>query len=248
MLVKVSTLVVTNRPQFVAWWAWNIRKQTFPPTEIVVVSNHPDPDLMERTIAAEKLPTRFFSMPVPSSIGELRQKALDEATGNIITWFDDDDWQHSENIERMAWPIAQSPDRCNMVIYPLSHKLAVASALVYPVAAANEPWLPSTATIQRIAKKCKFPPVSRAEDVLWLKEAMALAGGSLRLDMLGLDSNMNVMLVIHDLNVYSKEWRQTYDGAPKPHPLYRFPYRNVTQAEWDETLAMLKKTFGVEPR
>jgi glycosyltransferase involved in cell wall biosynthesis len=245
--VKVSTLVVTNRPQFIEWWAWNIRKQSLPPTEVVVVSNHPDPDLMARLIEAEKLPTRFFSLPPNVSIGELRQKALDEATGSIITWFDDDDWQHSENIERMAWPIVQSAEKTCMVVYPLSHKLSVRSALVYPTAASNEPWLPSTATSRRIAQQCKFPAVSRAEDVLWLKEAMILAGGGLRIDLTGLDSNMNVMLVIHDSNVYSREWRQNYEGAPKPHPLYRFPYRNITQTEWDETLAKLKQTFGVEP-
>lgn len=243
--MKVSLLVVTNRPEFVPWWAWNIRKQTYPVDEVVVASNYHNPAEMLRLIDAEKLPSTFAALPPKASIGALRQSALDLATGDIIMWFDDDDWQWSENVERMITPILQR--RAQMVVYPFSHKLAIASAMVYPVEETNEPWLPSTATCAPIAKQCSFLPISRAEDVYWLETARDLAGSQIRWDFTGRFPNMNVMLIMHGRNVYSEEWRQKYEGAPRSHPLRSFSYPNVSQSEWDEALAMLKKTFSVSP-
>jgi hypothetical protein len=248
--VKVSTLVVTNRPQFLEWWTWNIRKQTYRPDEVVVVTNTREP--YPNTDEIDELLGRYGELKhvllAPTvTIGEMRQQALDIATGDIITWFDDDDWQWSENIERLVMPILRHPDRCWMHIYPFSHKLATATALVYPVEGAEEPWLPSTATRARIAKLCHFRRASQAEDVYWIEAARELVGTHLRWDFTGKPPAMNVLLVMHGKNVYSEEWRQHYKGAPRPSPLSRYPQPNVSREEWAETLAMLKKTFGVEP-
>lgn len=247
--MRISTLVVTNRPQFVPWWCWNIRKQTFQPDEVAVASNYHDCAELRRLIDAEKMsmPVRLSCLPTTASIGELRQAALDLATGDIVTWFDDDDWQWSENIERMTRPIMQYPKQYRMVVYPFSHKLSIKTATVYPIDGANEPWLPSTAVTADIAKQCTFEPLSQAEDVYWLEQVHKLVGINICWDFFGKAPNMNVMLIMHGDNVYSQEWRQKYDGAPRSRPLAAYPHKNVSTEEWRETLCILKRVFGVEP-
>lgn len=92
--MKIDCLCITtsSRKRFKNWVLWNYLKQTHYNKELVVVSDDDDwPDWVTvvKVSRKENIPTK-------------RNIALGAASGDAITWFDDDDWQHSEKLHIIA--------------------------------------------------------------------------------------------------------------------------------------------------
>lgn len=94
----VSCLCVTERrPTFMPWLMWCFERQTWPNRELIIVDSSPEPfQIVERD------DIRVVASPIGTSVGRKRNLALQEARGEVITWFDDDDWQHPN---KLTWLI-----------------------------------------------------------------------------------------------------------------------------------------------
>ena len=99
----VSCLCVTERrAPFMPWLIWCFDRQSWPNRELVIVDGSSTP---------LNLPQRPDIRVVPSehgtSVGEKRNQALAAADGEILTWFDDDDWQHPL---KLTWLVSAMAD------------------------------------------------------------------------------------------------------------------------------------------
>jgi glycosyltransferase involved in cell wall biosynthesis len=97
-----SCLCVTEgRPAFLSWLLWNYRKQTYPRRELVIV------DSSDAALPATAEPDlTVVQCPPRTSIPRKRNLAVEAARGDLITWFDDDDWQHPRKLSLLAAALA----------------------------------------------------------------------------------------------------------------------------------------------
>lgn len=97
----LSLLVCTDdRPEFIPWLGWNIRKQEgidFARVEILVATRDP----AATALLAHEVPVADV-VHVRSEPGDRvpvkRQRLLDAAQGDVIAWFDDDDWHSPDRL------------------------------------------------------------------------------------------------------------------------------------------------------
>jgi glycosyltransferase involved in cell wall biosynthesis len=96
----VSCLCVTeNRDPFIPWLLWSFERQTLRSKELIVI------DSSERPLETARTDVRVVSVPPGTGIAAKRNRALSEARGAYVAWFDDDDWQHPERLERLCDPL-----------------------------------------------------------------------------------------------------------------------------------------------
>lgn len=99
----VSVLLVTeDRPEFRPWVKWNFRRQTYPNRELIVIdSSFPPVWNTSVTLSneSERIAQRVYRAPHGTSVPQKYNQALDEAKGDIIMFWGDDDWQHPQRIE-----------------------------------------------------------------------------------------------------------------------------------------------------
>ena len=94
----VSCLCVTeNRPAFMPWLLWGYDRQSWARRELVVVDSSAVP--LE---AAGRDDVRVIAAPPGTGVAAKRNLAVQEARGEILTWFDDDDWQHPDKVAWLA--------------------------------------------------------------------------------------------------------------------------------------------------
>ena len=94
----ISCLCVTeNRPEFMPWLLWCYDRQTYPHRELVIIDSSPAP-----FDPGERADVRVIQMNPGATIGKKRNRAMQEARGEIFTWFDDDDWQHPQKCALLA--------------------------------------------------------------------------------------------------------------------------------------------------
>src|SRR5690349_4429865 len=94
----ISCLCVTeDRPEFMPWLLWCFDRQSHPLRELVIVDSSTEP-----FDPGSRSDVRVITMPRGTTIARKRNRAIHEAHGDIITWFDDDDWQHPEKCALLA--------------------------------------------------------------------------------------------------------------------------------------------------
>ena len=94
----VSCLCVTeNRPAFMPWLLWCFDRQTWANRELVIIDSSAQPFTVP-----SRDDIRVIPAPCGTSVGRKRNLALAQARGEIITWFDDDDWQHPDKLARLV--------------------------------------------------------------------------------------------------------------------------------------------------
>jgi hypothetical protein len=100
----VSCLCVTeNRHAFMPWLLWSYDRQAWRRRELVIVdSSEPAISLPNRS------DVRVLHAPLGSSLGKKRNLALEAARGQVIAWFDDDDWQHPQRLSRLVPALRES--------------------------------------------------------------------------------------------------------------------------------------------
>jgi len=90
----VSCLCVTQgRPAYMPWLLWCFDRQTWPHRELIIIDSSPEPF---QIVGRDDI--RIVASPLGTSVGTKRNLALREARGEVITWFDDDDWQHPDKL------------------------------------------------------------------------------------------------------------------------------------------------------
>jgi len=94
----VSALCVTeDRPEFIPWLLWNHAKQDHPRRELIIVDSS-----REALTGSESEDVRVISCAPGTTVARKRNLALRAARGDLITWFDDDDWQHPRKLSILA--------------------------------------------------------------------------------------------------------------------------------------------------
>jgi hypothetical protein len=94
----VSALCVTeDRPAFMPWLLWNHRKQDHHQRELIIVDSSREP--LRGKVSDDVTVIRCAP---GSTVAHKRNLALGAARGSVITWFDDDDWQHPRKLSLLA--------------------------------------------------------------------------------------------------------------------------------------------------
>lgn len=97
----VSCLCVTeSRPDFWPWAFWNFAKQDFEEREFVVVDSSPEP------LVTNEPRVRVLTAAPGTSVAAKRNLALRSARGQVVAWFDDDDWQHPRRLSLLVGALA----------------------------------------------------------------------------------------------------------------------------------------------
>ncbi|HEY3496848.1 MAG TPA: glycosyltransferase family 2 protein, partial [Polyangiaceae bacterium] len=98
----MSCLCVTeDRAAFLPWLLWCFDRQTWPRKELVIVDSSLAPPAL-----GERGDVRVVRAPHRSRVAEKRNLALREARGELLAWFDDDDWQHPERLSVLVPALA----------------------------------------------------------------------------------------------------------------------------------------------
>lgn len=96
--MQVSALCVTeDRASFLPWLLWNYRKQDLQARELVIVDGSRVP--LERF---DEPGVRVVRCPPGTNVARKRNLAVEAARGELLTWFDDDDWQHPRKLSLLA--------------------------------------------------------------------------------------------------------------------------------------------------
>jgi glycosyltransferase involved in cell wall biosynthesis len=94
----VSCLCITeNRAAFMPWLLWGYDRQRWSRRELVIVDSSPAPFAME-----DRNDVRVVTLPPGMGVAAKRNRALREAGGELIAWFDDDDWQHPDRLSLLV--------------------------------------------------------------------------------------------------------------------------------------------------
>lgn len=89
--MKISCLTVThNRPEFMPWLLWNFDKQSHRDKELVVV------DSSETAVSFPGRDDIQVIHTPGANVPQKRNIALQQAGGEAVSWFDDDDWKHPD--------------------------------------------------------------------------------------------------------------------------------------------------------
>jgi glycosyltransferase involved in cell wall biosynthesis len=97
-LPLVSCLCVTeNRAAFMPWLLWGYDRQRYPCRELVIVDSSPLPFAVEG-----RDDVRVITASPGMGVAAKRNRALRAAGGDLIAWFDDDDWQHPDRLSLLV--------------------------------------------------------------------------------------------------------------------------------------------------
>jgi glycosyltransferase involved in cell wall biosynthesis len=85
--------VTEDRPAFLPWLLWNYLKQDYCPRELVIVDSSKEPAAMP-----DRAGVTIVRCPPGTGVARKRNIAVDATRGDVLTWFDDDDWQHPSKL------------------------------------------------------------------------------------------------------------------------------------------------------
>src|SRR6185436_20175255 len=99
-LMIICLCVTQNRPQFMPWLLWCYDRQTWQDKELVIIDSSREP------LTSMRPDVRVVPAAPGTGIMAKRGTAFREMRGDALAWFDDDDWQHPERLERIAGALA----------------------------------------------------------------------------------------------------------------------------------------------
>lgn len=95
--MKVSVLCVTHeRPEFIPWLLWNFERLDWKDKELVIV------DSSKKALPASQRKGAVYAHESGANVPEKRNIALQKASGDFVTWLDDDDWRHPDSLKVLA--------------------------------------------------------------------------------------------------------------------------------------------------
>lgn len=109
--MKISAVVSTkNRREELKRLLASLRTQTRPPDELIVIDADCAADVEKLVSGAgiPGVPARYF--PFPSSLTQARNKGVQESSGDVVVFLDDDLILEPDFLKEIARPIAQRPE------------------------------------------------------------------------------------------------------------------------------------------
>ncbi len=172
----VSCICVTeNRAAFMPWLLWNFERQRWPNKELIIVDS-------SNSACEFGSKAKVIKLATGTSVPVKRNAGLDAASGEFITWFDDDDWQHPEKLKCLvdamadgvayagatkSWFVDLNGNRCN-------HYGGAGARIIF-----------NSAGFRRDAvQSIRFPEQRRrASDTAWLRNVKLSCGNGVRVEL-----------------------------------------------------------------
>lgn len=163
-------MVTANRMHLAERAIRCFEQQTYPNKELVII----DDGTQDYTPLFDGLDTGqvIYKKVDPSldyKLGKLRNISLDEATGDYLVQWDDDDWYHPERIEIQATTLSSGYDACCLA-GALMH-LNTQEFNSHPYIGHLPEGIPGS-IMHRKDDSIRYPETRRAEDTVYLKEWM----------------------------------------------------------------------------
>ena len=246
--LRISALCVTrDRPQLASWLAWNLNKQTRPADQVIVI------DSGKEKMDVSEFPkgTEVFHPEKGLYPSDARQLAQDFATGDVIVWYDDDDWYPKEKNDLLVGPMEENTRLQAVELYPAwwidlrtglmerqhsrvpGRKVKRGGKIRYEVKS-YIPILPVFATRAGLAQSVEWEKgIRQGSDVTWMEKIMArLKDGELR----SIERKPSILILVHNRNVYQSQ---------RPQKSFRFPipkeagWPDLSQEEWVDVVARI---------
>jgi Glycosyl transferase family 2 len=107
---RISVVLPTrNRANFLPMAVASVQAQSYANWELLIVDDGSDDETPERLAALDDPRIRSFRIPHAGS-SAARNTALDQATGDIIAYVDDDNVMHPFWLKAVAWAFGQRPN------------------------------------------------------------------------------------------------------------------------------------------
>src|SRR5262249_10266383 len=107
---RISVVLPTrNRATFLPMAVASVQAQSYANWELLIVDDGSDDETPERLAALDDPRIRSFRVPHAGS-SAARNAALDQATGDIIAYLDDDNVMHPLWLKAVAWAFCQRPN------------------------------------------------------------------------------------------------------------------------------------------
>lgn len=232
-LPTISCLMVTkNRFELAQWAMQCFAEQTYPNTELVIIDDGEDTRLEEHVAASQDENIRLRRLPDENkSLGELRNLALETATGSYVCQWDDDDLVDPERLARQMAVIRQADvDACFLlrwlIWWPHLERFALSQTRI---------WEGSMVCRKEIVPP--YPTLRRGEDSVIVSQM--LGGTSIAL----LDQPLLYTYIVHgrntwDLAHFDSFWKKathTFEGAEYEH-FYQQHRQSVPLREYAGTM------------
>lgn len=164
----VSCLMVTaDRPRLMRRSVRCYQRQTYPHRELVVVDDgHTDLSPMLSALPANEVTHISLDPDTDHVLGTLRNIALEKASGDYLTQWDDDDWYHAERLERQAAVLDDGADACALE-GTLMH-LDLPDYFCHPYVGLLDDGVPGS-IMHRNTDAVRYPSMHRAEDTAYLE-------------------------------------------------------------------------------
>ena len=188
----VSCLCVTEgRAPFLPWLLWGFERQTWRNKELVIVDSSPRPCCRPTTVDR----ARVVTAPPGTNVPAKRNVALREARGRYVAWFDDDDWQHPERLDRMAGALAAGVDLAGSTT---SFFVDLFTLGCYRYAGRGHVIFNSAVLVAEVARAVHFDEkVARASDRAWMDAVMRATLGRTN----KIDDAVYTFWLCHDQNL-----------------------------------------------
>ncbi len=97
-LPRVSILLVTNRPEFLAWALDAVARQTYPNLELVLALHSESFGDIDEQLAELPCPVKVLRPPPSAPLGAVLNAAADASSGPLLTKMDDDDLYSADHL------------------------------------------------------------------------------------------------------------------------------------------------------
>lgn len=171
--LKVSCLMVTaNRRDLARRAIQCFENQTYQNKELVIVDDgEEDYSLILEHLPPEQVKYVKLKKQPDFVLGKLRNRSLEEATGDYLIQWDDDDWYHPERIKIQANILDQGYDACCLAS-SLMH-LDTDEFMMHPYVGILPDGIPGS-IMHRKSETIRYPETRRSEDTVYLEEWMKL--------------------------------------------------------------------------
>lgn len=207
---KVSCLMVTaNRRKLARRAVECFKNQSYENKELVIVDDgQEDYGPILEDLPADQVNYIKLKKEPDFVLGKLRNRSLEEASGEYLIQWDDDDWYHEDRIKIQADVLSKGYDAC-CLSSALMH-LDSEEFMAHPYVGVLPDGIPGS-IMHRKSDEIRYPETRRAEDTVYLKEWM-------KKRYCKLDDHYNYLFLraYHGNNTWEKEhFRRRIRNSPK---------------------------------
>jgi hypothetical protein len=239
--MKLTALCVTyNRPEFARWVIWNMERQTRPADETIILASGGS---SKADYSSDLLKPQILRHKHQVLCSDARQQVMDRATGDMIVWYDDDDWYCKEKNTILERALVDSGLSAAALFPPLWWHLKkgilemgtprMRKTLIkkggrklFPV----QPILPLYALRTEVAQRYRWPPrVHQGSDSDWMRDVRADIGWK---QTVLVRQEPAMFILVHNKNLYQTRRRIRRRTFPVPEETM-WP-ATLPQGEWEE--------------